>query len=102
MKASWRLVGDNIRATHTAIHYGYESKPGVFNLETTPLEAGYPSLTSEFSSGDCPLSQEFTLTILPPKAGPLYFRAHAIIDGRKYWTDENVVAIEAPNYSNGY
>ncbi|MBI2076307.1 MAG: hypothetical protein HYT72_03620 [Candidatus Aenigmarchaeota archaeon] len=80
--------GKNI--THTAVHYGYESRPGEFSLEKTPQETGYAELTQEFASGKHIIPAIFNSTI-SPKQSPIYLRAHVIIDGKNYWTPEKQI-----------
>ena len=75
---------------HTAIHYDTESHPGSFGLGVTPGDSGYLDLTTEFASGEF-VSGNFEATITPSVT--LYFRAHAIIDGNHYWTDEETILI---------
>ncbi len=98
----WRVFGDGLRATHTAVHYGYQSKPGTFGLDVGPTAAGYTSLTSEFASGDYALPMDFTAAFKPNNAGALYLRAHAIIGGKNYWTDEKIVTVERISSGGGY
>jgi len=73
---------------HTAVHYGYESKQGEFSSETTPAMASYEFLTPEFASGEYPIPNMFRSEILVTRKGSLYLRAHVIIDGKNYWTEE--------------
>ncbi len=91
----WRVSGTGLRAVHTAIHYGAESRPGMLGLDAGPGAAGYPSLTTEFASGDFVLPRDFTATITPTATGMIYLRAHAIIDGKNFWTDERAVSIKS-------
>lgn len=94
-KVSWRVNGPKkIFITHTAVHYGSESKPGDFGLDVTPAAAGYSSLTSDFASGSFKIPKKFKAEITASDAeGTLYMRAHAIIDGKHYWTAEKKVSV---------
>ncbi|MEQ9731454.1 MAG: hypothetical protein ABOK23_12700 [Candidatus Methanoperedens sp.] len=85
---SWR-VNSPIQETinHTAVHYGPDSKSG--NLTLT----SYPSLTTP-QSGTIPA--DFSGNITLGKTGIFYFRAHAIIDGTFYWSDEKTINITIP------
>ncbi len=94
LKVTWQVFGDDLRATHTAVHYGYESKPGTFGLDVGPAGAGYPSLTTQFASGDFVLPMEFSASFKPDSSGKIYLRAHAIVEGKNYWTEEQVVTVE--------
>lgn len=94
----WGVTGPGQRATHTAIHYGSESRSGVLGTGDGPGAAGYPSLTTEFASGDFPLSREFTTIITPDEEGTIFLRAHVIVDGKNYWTDEVSVDVKGNNH----
>ena len=85
---SWRVnspVQKNIQ--HTAVHYGSESKSEPLTL------ASYPSLTTA-QSGAIPA--DFSANITIGKTGIIYFRAHAIIDGTSYWSDEKTITVTVP------
>ncbi len=94
IRVSWRVIGGDLRATHSAVHYDYESKPGMFGLDIGPAASGYPSLTKDFVSGDFALPMDFSVAFEPDKAGTIYFRAHAIVGGKNYWTDERSVVVK--------
>ncbi len=85
---SWRVNSPTqVNIQHTAIHYGPVSKSGPLTL------ASYPSLTTPISGM---IPAEFNTTIVINKAGGIYFRAHAIIGGANYWSDERMITITAP------
>ncbi len=73
--------------THTAVHYGNESKSEPLTLQS------YPSLTTP-QSGTIP--NEFRANITINTAGVTYFRAHAIVDGMNYWSSEKTITISTP------
>lgn len=85
---SWRVNNPTrVNIQHTAVHYGTVSKSEPLTL------ASYPSLTTPISGM---IPAEFNTTIVINKAGVVYFRAHAIIDGANYWSDERMITITAP------
>jgi hypothetical protein len=84
-EVTWKVnspVEKNI--THTAVHYGNESKSEPLTLQS------YPSLTTP-QGGKIPASFRANITINNP--GVLYFRAHAIIDTVFYWSPEQTITI---------
>lgn len=101
IKVSWRVFGEGASATHTAVHYSYESKPGTFGLDVGPAGAGYAFLTPQYASGSYALPMDFTVGFRPDAAGKIYLRAHAIIGGMNYWTDERVIQIGSGIYGGG-
>lgn len=88
-EVSWRVnspVQKNI--PHTAAHYGKESKSEPLTLKS------YPSLTTPISGM---IPAEFSTNMLINATGITYFRAHAIIDGKHYWSSEMMVTITTPS-----
>lgn len=86
-EVSWRVnspVQKNI--PHTAIHYGPDSKSDPLTLTS------YPNLTPP-QNGTIPADFKANITI--GKTGIIYFRAHAIIDGVNYWSEEKMINITA-------
>ena len=90
---SWRIEGLETTIPHTAIHFDYSSNPGAYDVEVTPGASGYGSLTPDFASGEFSIPDEFSATVTPDQTGTLYYRAHAIIDGKNYWTNERSIAV---------
>lgn len=88
-EVSWR-VNSPVRKDipHTAVHYGQESKSEPLTLKS------YPSLTKP-QNGTIPA--DFITSIAVNVSGTTYFRAHAIIDGVNYWSDEKMITISAQN-----
>lgn len=85
---SWRVNSEVERnISHTAVHYGFESKSEPLTLQS------YPNLTVP-QGGIIPAN--FSASLVINRTGILYFRAHAIIDGAHYWSGERNAAISAP------
>lgn len=91
----WEIGSELSRTiTHTAIHYDIKSHPETFTFEDGPQDSGYPFLTTEYTLGNFSVPGEFTAGfIVPNTANNIYFRAHAIIDGKNYWTEEQSIGI---------
>jgi hypothetical protein len=96
IRIRWHVVGEEITASHSAIHYDGDSKPGNFGTATDISDAGYDFVTTEYAVGNYPLPMEFTtvLTILPDASEIVYFRGHTTVEGKNYWTDEKTITIE--------
>lgn len=81
--------------SHTAIHWDTVAHPGKLDNTITPAQAGYLNFTPEFASGTFSLPREFTATLTTPLSGKkIYLRAHAIIKGKNFWTNEEEIAIQ--------
>lgn len=93
----WEVTGVTDVIPHTAVHYDtIASHPGDLG-NATPAQSGYPALTPDFSSGNFTIPRTFTVNITaPPTAGKIYYRAHTIVGGTNYWTDEREILVRAP------
>jgi len=85
---SWRVNSPEQKTIpHTAVHYGPDSKSEPLTLTS------YPTLTL-VQNGTIPA--DFSTNITIGKTGIIYFRAHAIIDGTNYWSDEKMITVTVP------
>ncbi len=98
---AWTVTGEDLIAVHSAIHYGTESNTGSYGTDLGP-PGGYPSLTREFVSGEFSLPMDFSTSIPTDTAGNIYLRAHAVVEGKNYWTDEAVVAVKILEHEHGH
>lgn len=81
----WRVNSLSVKTIpHTAVHYGPESKSEPLTLTS------YPSLT-QVQNGTIPAN--FSAKIIINATGITYFRAHAIVDGVNYWSQERTINI---------
>ena len=94
LQVTWNIKSPVMKILHTAVHYDYTSHPGTLGKDVTPEQAGYPMLTTEFAAGNFTVPRTFQAQILPDKEGTLYLRAHALINGRNYWTEERKAEIK--------
>lgn len=96
LRVTWRVKSSSrMQATHTAVHYDYSSHPGTLGSDAGPAASGYPFLTPEFASGNFTVSNTFVGSIAPDREGTLYMRAHTVINGKNYWTEEKQVEVRA-------
>ena len=89
------LQGAGFGATHTAVHFDTVSHSGSWGTDVTPAQSGYADFTKEYASGNYAFPATFNGTAIAPAGGSglLYFRAHAIIDGKNYWTPEQSIPL---------
>lgn len=92
---TWTVSGPVETIQHTAVHYDYVSHPGTLGEDVGP-PGGYAYLTTEFASGSFNIPNTFSVNITPTETGILYFRAHAIANGKNYWTDERSIYVGMP------
>lgn len=95
LNIEWQVSSSEpVTIKHTAIHYDIVSHAGDFSLDVAPGDSGYPSLTPDFASGEFSVPDLFSVSIATEASGILYLRAHAISDGKHYWTQEFEVPVE--------
>jgi hypothetical protein len=89
----WLAYPKGTNITHTGIHYGYFGIPGPLGLDVDPSDPGYPEVIAipidRFGEG-----RNFQATLIPLKKGRLYFRAHAVLDGKNLWSEERSIVVE--------
>jgi plastocyanin len=87
---NWHIDSDPASIRHSAVHFGPNSVP-------SPKGPGdYPS-ASQYLCTDvaCSIPGDFATTIGIAKSGTYYYRAHAVIGGQNYWSDEKTITIQA-------
>ena len=93
---TWRVEGAQKTIPHTAVHYDYTSHPGTYGTDVAPPASGYPELTPDFASGEFQIPRSFSVGITPDQTGTLYYRLHAIVDGKNYWANERSISVAEP------
>jgi len=84
----WEVkTSEDTTILHTAVHFSTKSHPGSLGTDINPANSGYESLTSDYASGSFTVPKSFTASIIPP-SDPFYYRVHAIVDGKNYWSEE--------------
>ena len=96
---TWRIDGPPATINHTSVHYGIVSDPGEKDLKAKPEDTKYTDFVKDFASGDYNIPLQFVGNTVMSTAGTYYFRAHALIDGKNYWTDEYTMEIKPQGYS---
>lgn len=94
---SWKVEGAQKAIESTAVYYGDKSYPGTLGEDAGPDAAGYAKETPDIAGGA--YQDTFTANITPEKAGSLYFRVHALVDGRNYWTGERSISVKPWEYT---
>lgn len=89
----WEIEGLTGTSTHTAVHFDSESHPNATSFAEYDLGAGYPTNTTA-QSVNVTLPGEFCTSIDMPEDGDvLYMRAHLILNGTHYLSEERNVKI---------
>lgn len=78
-------LNQTFNTTHTHVHWG--------NLSVPDAAAGNYTNETEEQSGGVPGTYNTTFTV--NKAGDVYFRAHAVLGNKSYWSDEFKINVTA-------
>jgi hypothetical protein len=92
----WQLTAPNQTTTmHTAVHWGLASLANSpAGEEVEPSALPYTSMSEEYITGTFAIPAAFETNILVPEGGTIFFRVHANINGKNYWSPEQSVAIK--------
>ncbi len=89
LKIDWEILSqDNTSVSKTAIYYDYDSTPSAITTLDSPLAVGYSFQSHDYSQGVFAISSQFSISLIPPHSGTLYFRAYANLNGLHLWTQE--------------
>lgn len=100
---SWSITGEQALTSHTAVHYGRQSVPN-------PKSPADYAFTSRIfcTSASCKVPSSFQVPITIQEEGIYYYRAHTIIGGSHYWSDEASINVSkaqevmaTPSYGGG-
>lgn len=87
----WELPGVTGTSTHTALHFGNESRPnGTFSDYP---DAAYPNNGPATTAGSFALPGPFCANVTMPASGTLFIRAHAITANGQFLGPERSVAV---------
>jgi hypothetical protein len=92
---TWRVDGAPTTITSTTVRLGGTSNPGELNKETKPGDTSYTETLSDFANGKYNIPLQFVGNLkAPTTVGTYYYRVHALIDGKNYWSPEGVVEVK--------
>jgi len=92
----WKVITSTSKSIpHTAVHYGPIAIPTV-SPEIHPNDLAYTGFTPNYASGEFFVPDTFSASFTAPEEpGTLYFRTHAIVDGKNYYSDERSLEVTA-------
>ncbi|OGG21755.1 hypothetical protein A3B48_03595 [Candidatus Gottesmanbacteria bacterium RIFCSPLOWO2_01_FULL_40_10] len=92
---TWRVDGLPTTINHTSVHYGAESTAGDLGKDVAPEDTNYTDLVNDFAKGNFNIPLQFVGNTAIARTGTYYFRAHAIINGQHYWTEEKTLTVNS-------
>lgn len=88
---SWKVSGNSAQIPHTAVHYGPQS------VADPKGPSDYPKATPfQCQENPCSIPNSFSGQLKIDEPGTYYLRAHIILGGKNFWSDEKVVTVVAP------
>ncbi len=94
---SWRVEGPRQMINYTSVHYDNKSHPGTFGTDVSPEESGYPYDVPKYANGSFEIPRTFNADLVNNLTGTIYYRAHALVNGSNYWTDERTISVTGAN-----
>ncbi len=88
---SWKIESESTTTPHTAVHYGTSSVPNPTGPSDYPLASSFICTATP-----CSIPRAFHAQIAIANEGTYHYRAHAIIDGKNFWSEEKTIEIVAP------
>lgn len=91
---TWRIDGPPVPIVHSAVYLGTESVPGELGKEVHPADTKYTESVKDFMFGKFNIPLQFIGNTKIDKPGTYYFRIHATIKDKNYWSDEEVMDVK--------
>ena len=96
---TWRIDGPPAVVNHTAIHFGTVSGEGELGKEIKPEDTKYTQeMLKDFSDGKYNIPLQFVGNIAISKPGKYYYRAHTLVKGKNYWSDEYTLEVKKTDW----
>lgn len=91
---TWRIDGPPTTINHTSVHIGLAPNPGELGKNVKPQDTKYTEFVQDFASGKYDIPLQFVGNILLSTPGTYYYRVHAQIKDKNYWTEENTLVVK--------
>ncbi|MBI3379464.1 fibronectin type III domain-containing protein [Candidatus Gottesmanbacteria bacterium] len=85
---TWRVDGPPTTINHTSVHMGLTSNPGDLTKEVKPADTKYTDMITDFANGKYNIPLQFVGNTKMGKVGKYYYRVHALVNDKNYWSDE--------------
>lgn len=85
---TWRVDGPPTVIHNTSVKLGLVSNPGDLTKDIKSGDTKYTDLVTDFASGNFNIPLQFVGNIKMTKEGKYYFRVHALVNDKNYWSDE--------------
>lgn len=97
---TWKIDGSSTTITTTSVRLGATSNPGELSKETKPGDTSYTETLPDFANGKYNVPLTFVGNMkMPLTAGTYYYRVHALVDDKNYWTPEEVIEVKPADWN---
>lgn len=98
MTFTWRIDGSPTTINHTAVHFGLESNPGILETKVAPADTKYTDFVKDFAEGQYDIPLQFIGNVKVDEPGTYYFRVHAQVKDKHFWSDEYTFTVLPTDY----
>ena len=95
---TWRINGSPTTINHTSVHFGTISNAGELGMEVKPADTKYTDNVRDFADGKYDIPLQFVGNTVISTPGKYYFRVHALIKDKNYWSNEYVIDVMPSDY----
>src|SRR3989344_5304314 len=95
---TWRIDGPPTTINHTSVHLGTTSQPGQLGTDVKPENTSYNLAVQDFVNGNYNIPLQFIGNIVMETPGVYYYRVHATIKNKEYWSDEYSLEVKIQDY----
>lgn len=95
---TWRVDGSPATINHTAVYYGTVSNPGDLEKDVKPTDTKYADFVKDFADGKYDIPLQFVGNTKIDAVGVYYFRVHALVKDKNYWSDEYTFEVKPLDY----
>lgn len=95
---TWKIDGQSTTINHTSVHLGTVSQPGELGSDVKPENTSYKLMVQDFANGTYNIPLTFVGNIILDTPGIYYYRVHAQIKNKEYWSDEYSLEVKIQDY----
>lgn len=95
---TWKISGGTASINHTAVHFGTISNAGELGDGVKPEDTKYTDFVKDFADGKYDIPLQFVGNTMINTPGKYYFRVHALIKDKHYWTSEYSIDVKPADY----
>lgn len=91
---TWYIDGPAAEISQTSVYFGQASVSGILDKSVKPADTKYSENVKDFTNGKYSIPLQFIGNVKIAVPGSYYYRAHALINGKNYWSDEDIFEVK--------